>query len=106
MRADTMDDQPCRDFFLRPRFTFHRRYEALRAFFLEGRPPAEVALQFGYKPAALKVLISRFRHDVRGQDIPPFHPRRLSSAELFGVSRDFVDLRRQTLTEAPILTRF
>jgi hypothetical protein len=75
MRADTMDDRPCRSFFLQPRSTFHRRYEALRAFFIEGRPPAEVAIQFGYKPAALKVLISRFRHDVRGQDIPPFSSR-------------------------------
>jgi hypothetical protein len=72
MRADTMDDQPCRDFFLRPGSTSHRRYEALRAVFIEGRPSAEVAVQFGYKPAALKVLVSRFRHDVRGQDIPPF----------------------------------
>jgi hypothetical protein len=67
-----MDDQPCRDFFLRPRSTSHRRYEALRASFIDGRPTAEVAVQFGYKPAAFKVLISRFRHDVRGQDIPPF----------------------------------
>ena len=67
-----MDDQPCRDFFLRPRSTSHRRYEALRAVFIDGRPSAEVAARFGYKPAALKVLISRFRHDVRGQDIPPF----------------------------------
>lgn len=67
-----MDDQPCRDFFLRPRSASHRRYEALRAVFIERRPLPEVALQFGYKPAALKVLISRFRHDVRGQDIPPF----------------------------------
>jgi hypothetical protein len=67
-----MDDQPCRDFFLRPRSTSHRRYEALRAFFTERRPLAEVALQFGYKPAALKVLISRFRHDIRSQAVPPF----------------------------------
>jgi hypothetical protein len=67
-----MDDQPCRSFFLQPRSTFHRRYEALRAFFIEGRPAAEVAGQFGYKPAALNVLISRFRHDVREQDGPPF----------------------------------
>ena len=67
-----MDDQPWRSFFLQPRSTFHRRYEALRAFFIEGRPLAEVAAQFGYKPTALNVLISRFRHDVRGQDIPPF----------------------------------
>jgi hypothetical protein len=67
-----MDDQPCRDFFLRPRSTSHRRYEALRAFFIDGRPPAEVAIEFGYKPAAFKVLISRFRHDIRCQGIPPF----------------------------------
>jgi len=67
-----MDDQPCRDFFLRPRSTSHRRYEALRAFFTERRPLAEVAHQFGYKPAALKVLISRFRHDIRAQAVPPF----------------------------------
>ena len=70
-----MDDQPCRSFFLQPRSTFQRRYEALRAFFIEGRPLAEVAAQFGYKPTALNVLISRFRHDVRGQDIPPFSSR-------------------------------
>jgi hypothetical protein len=75
MRADTMDDQPCRDFFLRPRSTSHRRYEALRAFFIEGRSPADVAARFGYKPAALKVLISRFRQDVRGRDIPPVSSR-------------------------------
>lgn len=70
-----MDDQPCRDFFLEPKSTFHRRYEALRAFFIEGRPPAEVAARFGYKPAALNVLISRFRRAARGQDVPPFSSR-------------------------------
>ena len=67
-----MDDQPCRSFFLEPRSASHRRYEALRAFFIEGRPPADIAVQFGYKPAAFKVLISRFRHDARGEDSPPF----------------------------------
>jgi hypothetical protein len=67
-----MDDRPCRSFFLRPRSTSHRRSEALRAVFIEGRPSAEVAAQFGYKPAALEVLIGRLRHDVRGQEIPPF----------------------------------
>jgi hypothetical protein len=67
-----MDDHPCRSFFLQPRATFHRRYEALRAYFIEGRSPEDVAAQFGSKPAAFKVLISRFRHDVRDQDVPPF----------------------------------
>lgn len=70
-----MDDQPCRDFFLRPRSASHRRYEALRAFFTEGRPSAEVADQFGYKPAAFKVLISQFRHLIRSQNVPPFSSR-------------------------------
>ena len=70
-----MDDRPWRDFFLQPRSTFHRRYEALRASFIAGRPAAEVAARFGYKPAALNALISRFRHDVRGQGIPPFSSR-------------------------------
>lgn len=67
-----MDDQPCRSFFLEPRSTFHRRYEALRAVFVEGRPAAEIAARFGYKPAAFNVLISRFRSQVRHENIPPF----------------------------------
>ena len=50
-----MDVQPCRRFFLDPQLTFHRRYEALRAFFVEDRPVTEIASQFGYKPTALKV---------------------------------------------------
>jgi hypothetical protein len=78
-----MDDQPCRDYFLRPRSPSHRRYEALRAVFIDGRPVAEVAAHFGYKPTAFKVLISRFRHDVRSQDGPPF-----SSPMVADVRRD------------------
>ena len=67
-----MDDQPCRDYFLRPRSPSHRLYEALRAVFIDGCPAAEAAALFGYKPTAFKVLISRFRHDVRSQNSPPF----------------------------------
>lgn len=67
-----MDGQLCRRFFLEPQLTFHRRYEALRAFFLEDRPVAEVAAQFGYKPNALKVMISRFRAQFRQGRVPPF----------------------------------
>jgi hypothetical protein len=67
-----MDDQPCRSFFLEPRSPFHRRYEALRAFFIEGKPPTEVAARFGYKPAAFDVMISRFRSQIRRDAIPPF----------------------------------
>jgi transposase-like protein len=67
-----MDAQLCRSFFLEPQLTFHRRYEALRAFFVEDRPVAEIAAQFGYKPTALHVMIRRFRAQVRRGQVPPF----------------------------------
>ena len=67
-----MDAQPCRRFFLDPQLTFHRRYEALRAFFVEDRPVAEIASQFGYKPTALNVMISRFHAQFRRGNVPPF----------------------------------
>lgn len=67
-----MDGQPCRHFFLEPQLTFHRRYEALRAFFVEDRPVPEIAAQFGYKPTALKVMISRFYTQFRQGNVAPF----------------------------------
>jgi hypothetical protein len=67
-----MNDQPCRSFFLEPQASFHRRYEALRAFFVEGHPPAEIAARYGYKPAAFNVMISRFRGQIRRDTVPPF----------------------------------
>jgi hypothetical protein len=72
MGACVMDAQPCRRFFLDPQLTFHRRYEALRAFFVENRPVTEIASRFGYKPTALKVMISRFHAQYRRGSIPPF----------------------------------
>ena len=67
-----MDSHPCGSFFLEPRSTFHRRYEALRAVFVEARPVAEVAARFGYKPTALRVMIRRFRGKFRRGQVPPF----------------------------------
>jgi hypothetical protein len=43
-----MDDPRCRQFFLEPTETYHRQYEAIRAFFVEGRRLKEIAQQFGY----------------------------------------------------------
>ena len=74
-----MDAQPGRRFFLEPHLTFHRRYEALRAFFVDQRPAAEIAGQFGYKLTAFHVMISRFRAQLRQGQVPPFHPRRARS---------------------------
>jgi hypothetical protein len=67
-----MDDQVCRRFFLEPQETLHRRYEALRAVFVEGLPLDQAADRFGYRPGALKSLVSRFRARCRAGDLPPF----------------------------------
>jgi transposase len=53
----------CRDFFTQPLLPKQRIYEALRAYFLEGRPSSDVARNFGYTPGSFRVLCSQFRRD-------------------------------------------
>ena len=48
-------------FFLQPRNATHRQYEALRAFFVDDLPSAEVATRFGYSPGSFRVLCHEFR---------------------------------------------
>ena len=57
-----------RNFFEKPGTPSQRQYEALRAYFLEGLPSAEVARRFGYTAAAFRMLCYEFR---RGQ-LPDF----------------------------------
>jgi hypothetical protein len=67
-----MDDSSCRRFFLEPTETHHRRYEALRAFFVEGRQLPEIAQQFGYQESSLRSMVSRFRAQAQATDLCPF----------------------------------
>lgn len=67
-----MDDSICRRSFMEPEQTSHRRYEALRAIFVEGLPLNQAAERFGYRPAALRSLVSRFRSGCRAGSPPPF----------------------------------
>lgn len=53
----------CRKFFLEPEHTKHRRYEALRAFFVEQRPSTEVARSFGFTPGSFRQLCHQFRRE-------------------------------------------
>jgi hypothetical protein len=53
----------CRRFFQAPRAAKHRAYEALRAYFLEGRPSHAVARTFGYTPGTFRVMCHQFRRD-------------------------------------------
>ncbi len=52
-----------RRFFAAPSHPRQRMYEALRAYFLEGRPSREVARDFGYSPGSFRVLCHQFRRD-------------------------------------------
>lgn len=60
-----MDDTACRDFFARPTNPYHRRYEALRALFFEGRAPKDVAERFGLAGRTLRQLVYEFRQHCR-----------------------------------------
>ena len=58
----------CRRFFTEPATARQRQYEALRAFYVERLPSAEVARRFGYSPGTFRVLCHSFRH----ADLPEF----------------------------------
>jgi transposase len=52
-----------RRFFLEPASAKQRQYESLRAYFVEGRPSAEVARAFGYTESTFHVMCHKFRRD-------------------------------------------
>ena len=56
-----LDLSACRQYFLEPRQPRQRQYEALRAYFVEGRSPPDVARAFGYSVGSFHVLCHHFR---------------------------------------------
>jgi hypothetical protein len=75
-----MDETLCEAFFGQPSQPLQRRYEALRAVFLEHRPVAEVAARFGYHYGSLRNLMTQFRDQCRRGQPPPFSPHRHADA--------------------------
>jgi hypothetical protein len=67
-----MDGSHIKRFFLEPRQTFQRQYEALRAIFVDEEPLERVAERFGYTPATLRSMASRLRADCRRGVATPF----------------------------------
>jgi hypothetical protein len=57
----------CEQFFSEPATTRQRQYEALRAFYLEGEPSAEVARRFGYTSGSFRGLCHSFRRGELGE---------------------------------------
>jgi hypothetical protein len=74
-----MDDNACRHFFAQPVNPYQRRYEALRALFVDGGDPKDVAVRFGFAPRSLRQLVYEFRQHCRhSADTSPFFVNRES----------------------------
>src|SRR5262249_26384167 len=58
-----LSDTQATRFFAAPEATRQRQYEALRAYFLDNLPAADVAARFGYSTASFRALCHQFRHE-------------------------------------------
>jgi len=67
-----MDDTPCRRFFLEPDQPLHRRYLALRAFFIDGLSLSAIAEQLGSTYHTVRSWVRDFRVACRAGQVPPF----------------------------------
>ena len=82
------DLMECRRFFNQPKHPRQRQYEALRAYFVEQRPSAEVARAFGYSVGAFRVLCHHFRREAQPEFFitrprgPRTQPKKSAAREL------------------------
>src|SRR6266545_2758990 len=65
MRSAKRPHRPEAEFFADPIDTAQRRYEALRAYFLEGATAAQAAARFGYAKASVQAMVRDFRRGDR-----------------------------------------
>jgi hypothetical protein len=85
-------------FFLQPSNTTHRRYEALRAYFVDNLPSAEAARRFGYTPGSFRVLCHQFRQDPQRQFFLPVPKGPKPVPRKDRVRDDIIALRKQNLS--------
>ena len=69
-----MDDTLCRRFFLRPTQILQRRYEILRAFFVEKLSYDAIVRRFAVPYHTVRSLVRDFRAQRRAGQAPPFSP--------------------------------
>jgi transposase len=85
----------CRHFFAKPATPRQRQYEALRAFYLDGLPSAEVARRFGYSPGAFRVLCHAFRRGELPELFATAHPGRREQPKKSRAHEQIVALRKR-----------
>jgi transposase-like protein len=91
--------------FTQPAQINQRRYEAVRAYVLEGAPLAEAATRFGYSPSALASLVRDFRAGKLALFAEPGRPGRKGAPKRDAARGRVIELRRQGLPVYEISTR-
>lgn len=88
-------------FFIHPTSQWQRRYEALRAIFVERLPPKVVAQRYDYSPAYMRLLAHQFRHGKidLAEPQPEDRSRRRMSSEVRG---KIIAWRQQQLSAGEI----
>src|SRR5260370_8998476 len=81
--------------FAQPTQVNQRRYEALRAYVLDGAPLAEAADRFGYSPSALASLARHLRAGKLALFADPRKPGRKSAPRKNAAPSTLIELRRQ-----------
>src|SRR5688500_15621111 len=84
--------------FVQPAQTNQRRYEAVRAYVLEGAPLVEAAARLGYAPSALASLVRDFRAGKLELFAEPRRPGRKSAPKKDAARGRVIQLRRQGLS--------
>lgn len=84
--------------FLEPANSHHRQYEALRAYFVEQRPAAEVAEQFGYTPGTLRVMACEFRRNPTRSFFLPSERQVRPDSKRTRLREPVISLRKQNLS--------
>ena len=91
--------------FAQPAQINQRRYEAVRAYVLEGAPLAEAAARFGYSPSALASLVRDFRAGKLALFAEAGRPGRKSAPRKNAARGRVIELRRQGLSVYEISAR-
>src|SRR5271166_3060593 len=84
--------------FLEPSNPTHRQYEALRAYFVDDLPSAEVASRFGYTPGSFRVLCHQFRQEPTRAFFFPPQKGPHASPKADRVRDQVISLRKQNLS--------
>ncbi|HEU0203339.1 MAG TPA: transposase [Burkholderiaceae bacterium] len=84
--------------FLEPANPTHRQYEALRAYFVDGVPSAQVAARFGYTPGSFRVLCHALRQNPQREFFLPVPKGPRATPQRDTTREKVVALRKQNLS--------